>query len=111
MGTFENINVWLKELCAHANRDIVLILVGNKTDMLGEKKKRAVSEDEAQRFANEQKVPWMETSAKTGERVDESFEKVVKTIYEYAFLERPRPTDNGDTVEVDENNTSGKCCG
>lgn len=34
--SFENIPRWLRELRDHANRDIVLLMVGNKTDLCGD---------------------------------------------------------------------------
>ena len=32
-GTFENIDRWLKELREHADSNIVVLLVGNKSDL------------------------------------------------------------------------------
>jgi len=46
--TYENVNVWLKELRDHADSSIVVMLVGNKSD-LGHL--RAVSTDDAKKFA------------------------------------------------------------
>jgi Ras-related protein Rab-11A len=33
-SSFENIRKWVRELKDHANRDIVLVLVGNKADLV-----------------------------------------------------------------------------
>jgi len=85
-SSFENIPRWLKELRDHANRDIVLVLVGNKIDMLNDKiASREVSEEAAKRLAEEYDLPWLETSAKTGKNVEEAFAKVIKTIYDNNF--------------------------
>lgn len=48
--TYENVTRWLKELRDHADANIVIMLVGNKSDL---KHLRAVSTDEAKQFASE----------------------------------------------------------
>ena len=48
MSTFENVQRWLKELRDHADSNIVIMLVGNKSDL---KHLRAVLTDQAQVFA------------------------------------------------------------
>lgn len=46
--TYENVNRWLKELRDHADTSIVIMLVGNKSDL---KYARAVPTEEAKQFA------------------------------------------------------------
>ena len=79
--TFENIPRWLRELKDHANRDIVLIMVGNKQDMADEGGGRAVTKEQAEAMAKELDVPQIETSAKSGAGVDEAFTSVIERIY------------------------------
>ena len=47
-ATYVNVTRWLKELRDHASPNIVLLLVGNKSDL---KHLRAVPTDEAKRFS------------------------------------------------------------
>ncbi len=47
-ATFENVEKWLKEMRDFADRDIVVMLVGNKSDL---RHLRAVLTDEAQVYA------------------------------------------------------------
>lgn len=47
--TYANVTRWLKELRDHADSNIVIMLVGNKSDL---KHLRAVTTDEAQHFAS-----------------------------------------------------------
>jgi len=47
-GTYENVVRWLKELRDHADSNIVIMLVGNKSDL---RHLRAVPTDEAKVFA------------------------------------------------------------
>lgn len=46
--TYENVTRWLKELRDHADANIVIMLVGNKSDL---RHLRAVTSDEATKFA------------------------------------------------------------
>ena len=46
--TYENVERWLKELRDHADNNIVIMLVGNKSDL---RHLRAVPTDEAKTFA------------------------------------------------------------
>ncbi len=47
--TYENVTRWLKELRDHADSNIVIMLVGNKSDL---KHLRAVPEDEARAYSS-----------------------------------------------------------
>ena len=58
---------------------MVIILVGNKSDL---EQKRQVSTEEGERFAKENGLIFMETSAKTAENVEEAFLETSKFIYE-----------------------------
>lgn len=48
--TYENVERWLKELRDHADQNIVIMLVGNKSDL---RHLRAVPTEEAKSFAGE----------------------------------------------------------
>lgn len=47
-STFENVDRWLTELRQHADPDIVILLVGNKSDL---RHIRAVTTEEARAYA------------------------------------------------------------
>ena len=49
-AAYENVTRWLKELRDHADQNIVIMLVGNKSDL---KHLRAVPTDEAKAFSSE----------------------------------------------------------
>jgi small GTP-binding protein len=75
--TFDHVKAWLKELTTFAG-DVPFVLVGNKADLTDE---RVVSDDEAKNLASELKgIEFITTSAKTGEKVEAAFEKIIKTI-------------------------------
>jgi len=59
------------------------MLIGNKYDLVAENPEvRRVSREEAEKFAKTYSLNYMETSAKTGFNVKESFEFLVETINE-----------------------------
>ena len=53
--TYENVERWLKELRDHADNNIVIMLVGNKSDL---RHLRAVPTDEARAFAGKSPSVW-----------------------------------------------------
>lgn len=65
---------WISELQRQADPGIVVMLVGNKLDLA--ESERQVSTEEAQRFADEEGLMFMEVSAKTAEGVKEVFDKI-----------------------------------
>ena len=66
---------WIAELQRQADPGIVVMLVGNKLD-LAEAGQRQVSTEEAQKFADEEGLMFMEVSAKTAQGVKEVFDKI-----------------------------------
>lgn len=76
--TYENVERWLKELRDHADPDIVIMLVGNKSDL---RHLRAVPTDEAKTFAKENNLEFIETSALDSTNVDDAFQNILTDIY------------------------------
>lgn len=78
-ATFEHVITWLSDLRTHADPNIAVALVGNKADLA---ETRQVSTEEAQQWADENGVLFVEASAKTGDNVEEAFEAVAKKVYQ-----------------------------
>ncbi|MBN1803343.1 MAG: DUF4268 domain-containing protein [Candidatus Lokiarchaeota archaeon] len=68
--TFENIKSWYKELKDNSPQDLFLILVGNKCDL---ELSREVTREEGEQLAQELGLTYLETSAKTGENINDAF--------------------------------------
>lgn len=75
--TFENVRTWLKDCKEMCNKDVLILLVANKTD-LGEK--RVISEKEGREFAEENGMIFFETSALNGNGIKEVFEYGVNEL-------------------------------
>lgn len=76
--TFENVSRWLKELRDHADSNIVIMLIGNKTDL---KHLRAVTSEDAQTFAEKEGLSFIETSALEAVNVEKAFQTILGEIY------------------------------
>ena len=59
-------NKWIEDVRAERGSDVIIMLVGNKTDL---QDKRQVSMEEGERKAQELGVMFIETSAKAGYNV------------------------------------------
>lgn len=78
-SSFENIDLWLKELKANANPDVKVYLVGNKSDL---EEKRLVQKELAEKFkSNFDLDMFMECSAKTGFNAQSVFIEATKMLY------------------------------
>jgi Ras-related protein Rab-2A len=77
--TFAHVENWLREVKENGNPDMLIMLIGNKAD-LGESKRR-VSTEEGERFAKENGLIFMETSAKTSYNVEEAFLETSTQIF------------------------------
>jgi Ras-related protein Rab-5C len=88
---------WVAELQRQASPGIVIALVGNKLDLAGvaedaeegaEEDRRAISTAEAKAYADEEGLLFYETSAKSGENVQQIFEAIANAIPESTLKPR-----------------------
>ena len=77
--SFNKLTFWINELRDNASEHISVILLGNKSDLTGE---REVATEEAREFAEKQGYFFMEVSAKENDNdcVSKGFEHLVQTI-------------------------------
>ena len=79
--SFENINMWLKQINEHCNNPC-LVLFGNKIDL--DQSLRQVTPEEIKKFCNEKNLTYFETSAKTKQGINDGFNYIVNEAYEKA---------------------------
>ncbi|CAG2226473.1 unnamed protein product [Mytilus edulis] len=106
-ASFDNIRAWLGEINEYAQEDVVIMLLGNKADMAGE---RMIRTEDGEKLAKEYNVAFMETSAKTGMNVDLAFMAVAKDL---KMKKTRKPADPKFNVAeyVLQERKSGGCCG
>ncbi|XP_066998021.1 ras-related protein Rab-37 isoform X1 [Anabrus simplex] len=75
--SFDNIRAWLGEIREYSQDDVVIMLLGNKSDCNSE---RLVRKEDGERLAREYNVAFMETSAKTGLNVELAFMAVAREL-------------------------------
>jgi len=81
-ATLTKLHNWHVDLIKNAGKDVVPILVGNKNDLVD---LRSVPRKDAIAYAKKIKaLAYIETSAKTGENVEESFTKITQKLVERA---------------------------
>lgn len=77
-SSFENVDKWVAELRNIAGKDIIIILVGNKSDL---KNLRAVTKEEAlEKAQNLGNLEYFETSALSSTYVQETFNSLTSSI-------------------------------
>ncbi|KAI8551384.1 hypothetical protein RHMOL_Rhmol06G0181800 [Rhododendron molle] len=77
-STFQNVERWLKELRDHTDPNIVVMLIGNKSDL---RHLVAVSTDDGKALAEKESLYFMETSALEATNVEKAFTEVLTQIY------------------------------
>ncbi|KAM9570878.1 ras-related protein Rab-11A-like [Salvelinus alpinus] len=115
--TYENVERWLKELRDHADSNIVIMLVGNKSDL---RHLRAVPTDEARTFAEKNGLSFLETSALDSTNVETSFQTILTEIYRIVSQKQMSdrrdndmsPSNNVVNIQVQptENKPKMQCC-
>ncbi|KAL5982266.1 Ras-related protein RABA4a [Asimina triloba] len=76
--TFDHIPRWLEELRSHADKNIVIMLVGNKSDL---EDQRAVPSEDAKEFSEKEGLFFLETSALEATNVEGAFMTVLTEIF------------------------------
>ncbi|KAK4369033.1 hypothetical protein RND71_012825 [Anisodus tanguticus] len=95
--TYENVTRWLKELRDHTDPNIVVMLLGNKSDL---RHLVAVSTDEAKSLAEREALYFMETSALEATNVENAFTEVLTQIYRIVSKKAVEAGDEGATTSA-----------
>lgn len=109
--SFNNIENWMRQIKSQASESICKILVGNKSDIQGEKRK--VSSEEGRKLAENYGIPFFETSAKDDENIASAFQTIAKEIKEKILVETPPIKSDNTPMNLNNSKPSGKkkeCC-
>ena len=75
--SFNNVSTWIEDCRNQSPKTIFMVLIGNKSDLAD---KRQVSTEEGRELAEKYEMKFYETSAKTGENVNDIFNDSVDEI-------------------------------
>jgi len=112
--TFDNIDKWITDLKTNGDKNISIILIGNKSDL---EDKREVEKEEGIKKSEEYKIAFLETSALNGDNIDKAFNELLEQIYQNVCSD----IEEGDSAEIDKgvnlnddktdnNGIMSKCC-
>jgi Ras-related protein Rab-18 len=90
--SFKGLSTWLNEIRNNTNKDVSIVLVGNKIDL----NNRIISKDEGNDFASKNGMMYVETSSKNGINIDVPFENLANKIIKKI---RDNPDYENETVE------------
>jgi len=105
--SFQRAKSWVTELQRVGNNDVLIVLAGNKAD---KEEDRRVTTEEAKRYADDNQLHFMETSAKGNVNVKELFHTVARVLPKEIVDERNKEKYFLlDDPSFDENKNAG-CC-
>ena len=110
--SFLNVQQWLSEITRYSPENVTKILIGNKCDL----SERQVTYDEAKKFADDNNISYIETSAKQDINVNLCFTKIIEKIrgkMENKKLESSNEEKKINIVggkKVNNENTTYSCC-
>uniref|UniRef100_A0A3Q3Q3M3 Uncharacterized protein n=1 Tax=Monopterus albus TaxID=43700 RepID=A0A3Q3Q3M3_MONAL len=88
-GSYHEVQKFHTQILRVKDRDdFPMVLVGNKADL---EQQKVIPREDAQAFARENKIHYMEASAKNRYNVDESFLELVRIIRRFQEMESPPP--------------------
>ena len=118
-STFLKAEQFVKELREKSDKDVYMILVGNKIDL---EEKRKVSKEEGKKLADKLKIGFFEVSAKNGTGIEDLFKNLIDHVYEkhnrefksMASIEIEEDEKKVQLIQVNDNNVNvkkkKKCC-
>ena len=94
--TYESLKYWIQSIKTNIGEDldhIPIIILGNKIDS----EDREVKTEDAEAFCKKENYPYFETSAKTGENIDQAVRFLVKKLME---LNSDNKGGNNDNIKI-----------
>ena len=104
--SFDDLKIWIDSIRSQSKltedlENMPIIIIGNKIDI----PKRVIDKETALNFSKEQNFDYYETSAKTGQGVDNAIKDLVKKVMVYISKKNGR-----DNLKLSENSQKRKCC-
>jgi Ras-related protein Rab-11A len=110
--TFDSVDKWIQDLNLYGDKNIIILLIGNKSDL---EDKREVKREEGEEKAKSFGLGFIETSACTGDNIDKAFEIMLKEVCNKHIEEKGNNVEfekGGENIEINNKDKSNKtsCC-
>ncbi len=92
---FENTRKWIDDVRAERGNDVIIVLVGNKTDL---NDKRRVTTQQGEEEAKKNNLMFVETSAKLGHNVKALFRRIAQALPGMEGTEASRASKQPESV-------------
>ena len=116
-SSFESVDRWLNDLRVSADKNLTVIIIGNKCDL---EQQRDVKKEQGEEKSKSNGVAFMETSALSGENIDKAFDKMVNEVFKKCHEEFISDGDldivggsediNLDKTKPKDDGKKKKCC-
>ena len=106
-ASFEKIRDWMEQILSNTQKDeIGLVLLGNKCDM----EPRNITEEQGNKMAGELGINYFETSALSGQGINDAFEQLTKDIMKKKGVGEGNGDGLVDLKKTKNKNENGKDC-
>ena len=110
--TFDDIDKWRNELINSCNKEVTIMLIGNKCDL---EDSREISKEQGEEKAKSFGFSFLETSAYSGENLEKGFEMLIKEIYQKYKIEQKANDDMDlsggvEELKIGKEPMKKKCC-
>ena len=105
--SFNNLPYWVKQIVDNAHESVSILLVGNKCDRPRQVDKKLIED-----FSSERDLFYLETSALTGQNIDQIFSYFVEDAYKKYIKQEESFGQNNENIVLKnkENPNSSLCC-
>ena len=77
-NTFESVDSWISALRSAADKNLNIIIIGNKSDL---EDQRQVETEQGEEKAQNNEAAFMETSDYSGDNIDKAFDNMITDVY------------------------------
>ena len=110
--TFDNIDKWISDLKLNGDKNICIVILGNKSDL---DDKREVSKGDGIKKSEMYKTAFLETSALNGDNIGKAFDEIIEQIIQNnkSFFEDNNKKEMDKGVNLNDSNKDNdkkKCC-
>ena len=95
--SFRNLSNWIIEIEKNANKNVLKVLIGNKTDL---EEKRVITYNQGKEFADTYGLKYIETSVKKNINVNEAFETLGRELMAASDDKRITKTKPSKAISV-----------